>query len=97
MSIVTAFTQPPEKSQAEGNVQADDNVAIIDVDADAAVPTDLWSAAYREAVSSFGEQVNSVLLKGERIEQSLKSWKRPMKNWQVIPRSEEECRDCKHR
>ena len=69
VSTVTASTQPPsEKSQAEEIIQAKENVAIIDVDMDAAVPTDLWSTAYREAVFSFGEEVNSVYLKGEKID-----------------------------
>lgn len=30
--------------------------------------TDLWSTAYREAVFSFGDEVKSVILKGEKIE-----------------------------
>lgn len=74
VSTVTASTQSPSgKSQAEDNVQARDNVAIIDVAAVAAIPTDLWSAAYREAVFSLGEEVDSVFLKGERIENLLTS------------------------
>jgi hypothetical protein len=84
VSTVMASTQPtPDKSQvkdniqakdnvrAKDNVQAKDNVVIVDVHADVAVPTDLWSTAYREAVLSFGEEVNTVLLTGERIENLL--------------------------
>lgn len=50
------------------NVQANDSIAVAEDDTVAAESIDLWSAAYREAVSGFGEEVKSVILKGERIE-----------------------------
>lgn len=67
-----------EKFEVNENIQAKDSIAVVEdnnieddtVEDDtlAAGSTDLWSAAYREAVSSFGEEVKSVILQSERIE-----------------------------
>ncbi|KAL8707336.1 MAG: hypothetical protein Q9225_007773, partial [Loekoesia sp. 1 TL-2023] len=75
-AFTLAASTPPvswEKFEVSDNIQTKDSIAIVEDDTVedvtvAARSTDLWSAAYREAVSSFGEEVKSVILKGERIE-----------------------------
>ena len=67
---------PPDTSEAplaNDNIQAESTVPITKDDAAGIGFTDMWSAAYREAVFSFGDDVKSVILKGERIETLLKS------------------------
>ncbi|KAL8921899.1 MAG: hypothetical protein Q9208_005503 [Pyrenodesmia sp. 3 TL-2023] len=67
----TAASTPPiasDTSEVDGNVQAEKILAVVEDGTIAAGSTDLWSAAYREAVSSFGEEVKAVISKGERIE-----------------------------
>ncbi|KAL8836220.1 MAG: hypothetical protein Q9170_002997 [Blastenia crenularia] len=69
-SITTPSTPPisSENCKADHSVQAKRSTAVVECDIVAAGSTDLWSTAYREAVSSFGEEVKSVILKGERVE-----------------------------
>ncbi|KAL8892444.1 MAG: hypothetical protein Q9192_005610 [Flavoplaca navasiana] len=73
-STITVST-PPISSEVDDNVHANNGFAVVELEDDtvAAGSTDLWSAAYREAVSSFGEEVKSVILKGERIEKLFSS------------------------
>ncbi|KAL8753763.1 MAG: hypothetical protein Q9199_004811 [Rusavskia elegans] len=53
----------------DDDMQAHLELAITEADnTTAAGSADLWSAAYREAVNSFEEEVRSVILKGESIE-----------------------------
>jgi len=65
--------QDGEDVQANDNVPAKSIVANLQDAAGAAVPQDLWSIAYREAVLSFGDEVKSDILMGERIEKLLTS------------------------
>ncbi|KAI4268987.1 MAG: hypothetical protein LQ337_007536 [Flavoplaca oasis] len=63
---------PPISSEiceVDDNVPAKNRFAVVEDDTDAAGSTDLWSAAYREAVGSFGEEAKSVVLKAQRIEE----------------------------
>ncbi|KAK5207557.1 hypothetical protein LTR41_006601 [Exophiala xenobiotica] len=54
---------------ADSNVQAGSTVA--ENNAPRARSTDMWSAAYREALSAYGDEVASVISKGDRIESLL--------------------------
>lgn len=69
-SINTASTPciSSEECEIDETVPANDSPAVVKDDAITTGSTDLWSAAYREAVSSFGEEVQNVISKGERIE-----------------------------
>ncbi|KAL8760990.1 MAG: hypothetical protein Q9184_002842 [Pyrenodesmia sp. 2 TL-2023] len=69
-SVIAASTPPISRNECkvDGNVQAENSLAVVEDATVAAGSTDLWSAAYREAVSSFGEEVKAVISKGERIE-----------------------------
>ncbi|KAL8906672.1 MAG: hypothetical protein Q9171_006175 [Xanthocarpia ochracea] len=69
-STITAPTPPipSEKVDVNDDVQAKDSIAVGEKDTVAYEPTDLWSAAYREAFSSLGEEEKSMISKGESIE-----------------------------
>ncbi|KAL8847007.1 MAG: hypothetical protein Q9221_007920 [Calogaya cf. arnoldii] len=69
-STITASTPPisTEIREVDDNVHAKDNAAVVEDDTAAAASTDLWSAAYREAVSSYGEEVKTIISKGGGIE-----------------------------
>ncbi|KAK5232289.1 hypothetical protein LTR47_006502 [Exophiala xenobiotica] len=54
---------------ADSNVQAGSTVA--ENNAPRARSTDMWSAAYREALSAYGDEVANVISKGDRIESLL--------------------------
>lgn len=67
---------PPISSRtslANNNAQADIPITVIKDDKATARSTDLWSAAYLEALYGFGDEVKSVILKGDRIERLLTS------------------------
>lgn len=70
MSTITPSTPPISSDECEvvDNVQAENSLAGVEDATIEAGSTDLWSAAYREAVSSFGEEVKTVISKGEKIE-----------------------------
>ena len=53
-------------SEVDDNVRPEESVAKDDLDQTGF--TDLWSAAYREAVLELGEEVEGVILKSENIE-----------------------------
>lgn len=69
-STITASTPAtlPKEYTVNDKLKAKDTDAIVEDDTVVTSSADLWSAAYREAVSSLGEEVKSVVLKGERIE-----------------------------
>ncbi|KAL9580025.1 MAG: hypothetical protein Q9212_004742 [Teloschistes hypoglaucus] len=69
-STITASTPPisSEIREVDDNVHAKNSFAVVEDDTAAAGSTDLWSAAYREAVSSYGEEVKTVISKGGGIE-----------------------------
>ncbi|KAL8901698.1 MAG: hypothetical protein Q9207_005067 [Kuettlingeria erythrocarpa] len=61
-----------EECVVDENVPANDSLAIVKDYAIANASTDLWSTAYREAVGSFEEEVQTIISKGERIEELFK-------------------------
>ncbi|KAL8777275.1 MAG: hypothetical protein Q9194_002649 [Teloschistes cf. exilis] len=69
-STITASTPPisSEIREVDDNVHAKNRFAVVEDDTAAAGSTDLWSAAYREALSSYGEEVKTVISKGRGIE-----------------------------
>ncbi|KAL8638158.1 MAG: hypothetical protein Q9228_004660 [Teloschistes exilis] len=69
-STITASTPPisSEIREVDDNVHAKNRFAVVEDDTAAAGSTDLWSAAYREALSSYGEEVKTVISKGGGIE-----------------------------
>ncbi|KAL8927590.1 MAG: hypothetical protein Q9172_001300 [Xanthocarpia lactea] len=69
----STITAPPppilsENVHVNDDLQAKDSIAVGENDTVAYEPTDLWSAAYREAFSSLGEEEKSMISKGESIE-----------------------------
>ena len=69
-STITAPTPPilSEKVDVTDDVRAKDSIAVGGNNTVAYEPTDLWSAAYREAFSSLGEEEKSMISKDESIE-----------------------------
>lgn len=87
MSVKVEFTSEPPKTAVDDNIEEkvgkedtsgknDDTVAaaaatVVDDD-DVDLTSDLWSAAYREAVKSLGQDINSAILKGENVAELFK-------------------------
>ncbi|KAF4512779.1 hypothetical protein G6O67_000119 [Ophiocordyceps sinensis] len=83
-ALTSASPDPLNQSLEASTVTARDaadqsliNGSTLGVDLKAAlVSSDLWSAAYREAVASLGENIDAAILKGENVAQVFKQLER---------------------
>lgn len=67
-------------SLANANAQVEIPITIIKDDKTTTISTDLWSAAYLEALYGFGDEMRSVILKGEKIDTLLTSLEQTNQN-----------------
>ena len=70
-----ASTPPISSRTSLASNNAEIPITVIKDDKATARSTDLWSAAYLEALHGFGDEVKSVILKGDRIDTLLTSLK----------------------